>query len=251
MSHNNQGQLLETTPQSRLAPELRPEIVLPASPDELEPDELQRIADEDELLPSKAAEAISNAFSGRADDRLTGHNYDGIQEYDNPLPAWWTWLFVASLIFGIAYAFVSLVMQEGWGARNSYVQAVQAEQMRQLGDIGVLEPTRETYADIMATPKLNIGRGIFIGNCASCHGNNGQGSLTAPNLTDDAYINVKKVEDIHDVVANGRKNGAMPAWRNRLSSNEVILVTSYVASLKGTNVAGGKAAEGTNIEGDL
>ena len=220
---------------------------------ELEPNELAAdgYAAAGVEAPAKAAEAISDAFSGNAGDKLTGHAYDGIEEYDNPMPGWWSWLFVATIVFGLAYAFVSLVMQEDWGARSEYAQALQAEELRRLGDIGVLEPTRETFLTVANGPLANFGKGVFVANCAACHGSNGAGSLTAPNMTDDHYLNVRKLEDIYDVVANGRKNGAMPAWKNRLSSNDVILVTGYVASLKGTHVPGGKAAEGTKVEGGL
>ncbi len=229
-------------------PELRRE------PAELEPNEFEAAppADEEDFVPSQAAEAISDAIGGKAAaDLLTGHDYDGIMEYDNPMPGWWSWLFVATIVFGVAYGFVSLVQQEEWGARSAYVQAEAAEQMRQLGELGVLEPNRETFEKFGEGVRANFGKRVFATNCASCHGASGQGSLTAPNLTDDHYINVRTIEDIYDVVANGRKNGAMPAWKNRLSGNDVILVTSYVASLKGTNVAGGKAPEGQELKEGL
>ena len=69
--------------------------------------------------------------------------------------------------------------------------------------------------------------------------------MACPNLTDDYYIHVKKITDFVDVITKGRKDGAMPAWGNRLSPNEIIVVAAYVASLRGTNYPGGKDHEGT------
>ena len=88
---------------------------------------------------------------------------------------------------------------------------------------------------------------MFQTHCASCHGKNG-GGLVGVNLTDDHYKHVTTIEDIARVIENGAGGGAMPAWKNRLSHvNQVVLTAAYVASLRGTNVAGGKAPEGTEI----
>jgi len=74
-------------------------------------------------------------------------------------------------------------------------------------------------------------------HCATCHGLRGQG-MSAPNLTDDRYISVIQVEDIHDIIAHGQNHGAMPAWENLLHPNEVILLSSYVVSLRGRDLPG-------------
>jgi cytochrome c oxidase cbb3-type subunit 3 len=66
--------------------------------------------------------------------------------------------------------------------------------------------------------------------------------LTGPNLTDERYLNVEKITDIVDVLTKGRANGAMPAWGNRLSPNDIVRVSAFVASLRGQNKPG-KAPE--------
>jgi hypothetical protein len=73
--------------------------------------------------------------------------------------------------------------------------------------------------------------------------------MTGPNLTDENYLNVTKIEDIADVVTNGRKNGAMPAWKNELLPVEQVLVSAYVVSLRGKNLpsVGGRGKEGDII----
>ena len=90
---------------------------------------------------------------------------------------------------------------------------------------------------------LRVGKSIFQTNCVSCHGRQGEG-LACPNLTDEYYIHVKKIEDFVDVISKGRNFGAMPAWGNRLQPNQIIVVAAYVASLRGTNLPGRKP-EGT------
>lgn len=176
--------------------------------------------------------------------QLTSHNYDGIQEYDNPTPAWWTWVFIVSIFFAACYMLLMLVAAGGLSPEAEYERAAVANLKKKFGEIGILEANAPTIVQYMNEPEwLQLGAGVYKANCVTCHGLNAEGN-SGPNLTDDAYINVKSIEDIATVIKDGAKAGAMPAWGNRLHPNEVVLVTSYVASLRGTNAAGGKAAEG-------
>ena len=93
---------------------------------------------------------------------------------------------------------------------------------------------------------LKVGKAVFKTNCVSCHARDG-GGLVGPNLTDEEYKNVKDIGDILNVIQNGANGGAMPAWKNRLSPNEMVLVSSYAASLRGTTPAEPKAPEGRPI----
>ncbi|MEE9403448.1 MAG: cbb3-type cytochrome c oxidase N-terminal domain-containing protein [Algisphaera sp.] len=179
-------------------------------------------------------------------DQLTGHNYDGIQEYDNPTPGWWLWIFGITVVFGFAYAFVMITMPNLFGVHAAYDKAVIAREAAQFAELGEIKGDAATLLSFLEDDSkkkfLGIGQGIYTAQCAACHGGAAQGSV-GPNLTDEAYVYVDKIEDIYDVLVKGRKNGAMPAWRNRLPENDIILVSAYVASLRGTNVPG-KAAEG-------
>ncbi len=88
---------------------------------------------------------------------------------------------------------------------------------------------------------------VYKTNCISCHGRDGEGKV-GPNLTDDFYKNVSKIEDIARVINKGAGNGAMPAWATRIHPNEVVLVSAYVASLRGSTPAGeAKGPEGNQI----
>lgn len=181
-------------------------------------------------------------------DALTDHEYDGIREYDNPTPGWWKMLFLLSFIFSIAYI---LVFHIGVGpsVHDDY-EASTVKRMKQMfGQIGELQPDRPTLVKYMADEQwLKVGQAVYAGRCATCHGADASGTA-APNLTDDLFIHVRKLEDIANVVANGANNGAMPAWKTQLHINEIVLVSAYVATLRGHNLPTGSwgGATGTPI----
>lgn len=181
------------------------------------------------------------------DEALTGHTYDGIQEYDNPTPRWWELLFVASIVFSPIYAIWFHAPLQGRTIADQYQASLAANMRLQFGEIGDLTPDEATILKYMKEPQwLQVGEATFKTNCVSCHGNEGIG-ISGPNLTDDHYLNVKSIEDIAKVIRDGAKNGAMPAWGNRLHPNEVVLAAAYVASLRGKNLSGARLAEGDVI----
>jgi len=181
-------------------------------------------------------------------DQLTGHEYDGIQEYDNPIPGWWTWLFVGGIIFSILYYMAYQLGTAGTSVAQGYDNAVAANLRLQFEEIGVLTPDEPTILEYINDEKwLLFGEKIFEGNCVSCHGKGGVG-LTGPNMTDDAYLNVKRLGDVGTVIQHGANNGAMPAHINRLHPNEIVMVSAYVASLRGKNVPGPRPVEGVVID---
>lgn len=179
---------------------------------------------------------------------LTDHVYDGIQEFDNPLPGWWKWMFVGTIVYSVFYAMFFHIGAPGRSIIDQYDAAVAKNTQLQFAEIGDLEPTAENimhYANEKSW--LSVGQTIFKANCVSCHGRDGEGMI-GPNLTDNYYKNVRKVEDIARVIIQGAGNGAMPAWGTRLHPNEIVLVSAYVASLRGSPAgSAGKAAEGSEI----
>jgi cytochrome c oxidase cbb3-type subunit 3 len=180
--------------------------------------------------------------------QLTSHNYDGIQEYDNPTPSWWTWVFIVSIVFSAGYMFLTLIAAGDLSPEAEYERAAVANLKKKFGEIGTLEPTAETLVKYMGEEDwMKFGEGVYKANCVTCHGLKAEGN-SGPNLTDEAFIHIDKIEDIAMVIKDGAKAGAMPAWGNRMHPNEVVLVSSYIASLRGTNAAGGKAAEGDAID---
>lgn len=171
-------------------------------------------------------------------DQLLDHEYDGIREYDNPTPGWWHVLFLASIIFSVFYVVFWHGSPLAWTIHDSHAAAEFREIRRQFAEIGTLEIDEPTILRMMNEPRwLAVGENIFRGNCASCHGARGQGEVGS-NLTDDHWLHVRNLTDIADVIGNGAGRGAMPGWRSRFHQNELVLVSAYVATLRGRNEQG-------------
>jgi cytochrome c oxidase cbb3-type subunit III len=179
--------------------------------------------------------------------QLLDHEYDGICEYDNPTPGWWHALFILSVVFSVLYiAWYSLspiapTIQQAWKAQQV------AEYKAIFGKIGTLEADEPTILKMMDDPQMMaVASGLFASNCAACHGKDG-GGINGVNLTDNHYKNVGSLADIYNIVNTGAANGAMPAWENRLSKNERVLLSAYVANLRGTTPSAPRAPEGSVI----
>lgn len=177
----------------------------------------------------------------------TDHSYDGIEEYDNPLPGWWKWLFVASIAFSPVYWMFFHGGAEGRSIEDQYGTALAANTRLQFSEIGELNLEADTILRFTTKDNwLKVGQIVFKTNCISCHGRDGEGKV-GPNLTDEFFKNVTKIEDIATVINNGAGNGAMPKWSNRLHVNEVVLVSAYVATLRGKNLDSPRGPEGKAI----
>ena len=187
-----------------------------------------------------------NPQTSSVEPQLTDHTYDGIQEFDNPMPGWWVWIFTGTIVFSAIYFVLATVVAGAFSPVADYDHAVAMELKKQMDGGLALAGDATTILRLSHDEEsLKFGQNVFLSNCIACHGKDGNGT-TGPNLTDDAYVHVAKIEDIFDVVKKGRNNGAMPAWSNRLNPKEIVTVSSYVASLRGKNKPG-RPAEGKPI----
>jgi cytochrome c oxidase cbb3-type subunit 3 len=175
-------------------------------------------------------------------DRLLDHNYDGIEEYDNPLPGWWVYIFWGTIIFCLPY-----VMWYHWGVGPSIEDNLDAE-IASYGEqliaaFGDLEPDETTIVSYMDdSAAMAAMSGLFKGKCAQCHMADGSGNV-GPNLTDNRWINITTAADIATVLRTGGRIGkGMPAWEGQLSQTQIVLLSSYVAQL-GRTLVNGKAPE--------
>ncbi|MCB1841769.1 MAG: cytochrome-c oxidase, cbb3-type subunit III [Halioglobus sp.] len=172
-------------------------------------------------------------------DSKTGHNYDGIEEYDNPLPAWWFNMFVITIVWGIAYliAYPGLGNFKGllgWTQLEQYESRVAEAENRFRADRDrYLAMSVEEIADDPAVRKM--GMRMFGNDCAQCHGADGKGSYGFPNLTDDDWLYGGDPATIKATLVNGRQ-AAMPAWDAILGDDGIRETTEYVLQLNGRDV---------------
>ena len=194
-----------------------------------------------------AAKQNNTSSKGDGSGRLMDHVYDGIQEYDNPMPRWWIWMFWGSFWFSLAYLFHywagnGVSELESFEAEVAEVAAVEAR--KAMSD----EVTEAGLTTLVADGKSVSGGGeVFQTRCAACHMEKGQGSI-GPNLTDNSWIHGKgALMDIYKVVGEGVAAKGMPAWNRQLTPTELRQVVAFVGTLRGTNVEG-KAPEGEPVQ---
>ncbi len=173
-----------------------------------------------------------------ASDNTTGHVWDeDLQEMNNPLPRWWMWLFVITVIFAVIY----LALYPGLGTNQGTLKWTstgqwQAEQDKAHATMAPVYakfsamPAAELAKDAQA---MGIGERLFINNCAQCHGSDGHGSKGFPNLTDADWLGGSGPEYIAKTVTAGRM-GVMPPMAAAVgTADDVKNVANYVLSLSG------------------
>ena len=184
--------------------------------------------------------------AGSGEPLLLAHEADGIREYDNPMPFWWSAIFWGTIVFSGLYAMYYMV-GVGPSVQADYESDVSAFFQEQAAKLGDLKPTEMTILSLSNDPKMmQAGAGLFKANCAVCHGADGGGG-TGPNLCDDSFLNVKKPEDIFTVISAGVVQKGMPAWNTRFGEAQMVLLSAYVAHLRGTSPAAPKAPQGSAI----
>ena len=174
-------------------------------------------------------------------DKLLEHSYDGIQEYDNPMPRWWVITFWATIIFAVAYALNIGGIGVGAGRIAAYEQEM-SEFKAAHPDAKAPDPAA-LLAAVANADEVKEGKAIFTKNCIACHGPDG-GGVIGPNLTDDYWIHGGKIEEIGATVTAGVAAKGMPTWGKILKPKEVEEVVAYVWTLHGTTPAKPKAPEG-------
>ena len=183
-------------------------------------------------------------FSGKAramtaGDNTTGHVWDGdLREMNNPLPRWWVWLFVITIVFGFAYLALypglgSSKGQLGWSSAGQYEAEVEKAQLAEA----------PLYAKFLAMAPEQvardpgahaIGERLFMNNCAQCHGSDARGSKGFPNLTDGDWLHGGSPEKIKESITLGRI-GQMPPMAAAVGTpDDVKNVANYVLSLSGS-----------------
>lgn len=174
------------------------------------------------------------------------HSYDGIKELNNPIPAWFNFLFYGTMIFAVGYMYY---YHFGGGERQDdeyKTEIVNAEIAKKkfLANSGGKIDESTVKID---ESQIVSGKGVFDANCIACHGPNGEG-IVGPNLTDEFWLHGGSVSDIFKVVKYGVPEKGMVSWEKNLSAKNISEVTNYIISLKGTKPANPKAPQGEKYE---
>jgi cytochrome c oxidase cbb3-type subunit 3 len=179
------------------------------------------------------------------DKNLMDHNYDGIQEYDNPAPGWWSGIFIGTVVFSLGYW-----IYFSYGPGMSEIQSYDAEMAAAAAAAPVAQvtATEDSLAALTKNPEaMAKGAEIYMIRCFSCHQEGGKG-LVGPNLTDDYQIHGSTRMDMLNTVINGVPEKGMISWGLILPPEEIEIITAYVSTFRHTNVPGGKAPEGDKVE---
>jgi len=171
----------------------------------------------------------------------TGHTWDGdLQEYNNPLPRWWLWLFVITIIFAAAYLYFypglgSYAGSGGWTQQSQYENemSVANDTYGKLFKAYAQKPIPELANDKKA---MESGHRLFLNYCATCHGSDAGGSPGFPNLTDGIWLWGGQPETIKASIMNGR-TGAMPPMGAGLNDTQLNDLIAYVLSLSGNDTS--------------
>lgn len=169
--------------------------------------------------------------------KTLGHDFDGIEELNNPMPAWWTWLFVVTIVGGAIYLAVYPGMGNfagalGWTSQGQWENEVEQADAR-YGPI-FRGYHAQPIPELLSEPRaVEMGSRLFANNCATCHGSDARGGAGYPNLTDGDWLYGGSPEAIVQTIQNGRI-GAMPALGAALGGDQGVKeMAQYVLSLSG------------------
>ncbi len=182
-----------------------------------------------------------------------GHDYDGIKEYDNPLPRWWVYMFYLTIIFAFWYSGYYLAKAHAmekaapgeeavsWSVGKFKLEQAKADRAQSKNS----SAQTTSIADIVKDPEaIERGRSLYAVNCIACHSPQGQG-LVGPNLVDKYWIHGYTPEEIQTSIAKGFPTKGMVAWEGILGKRKVQDLTAFVMSIEGNTVDNPKVAEGT------
>ncbi len=167
----------------------------------------------------------------------TTHVWDGdLTEYNNPLPRWWLWLFVITILFALAYLalYPGLGNYRGllhWSSASQW-QAQETDARDRFDQLFAPYKSMSLVALSQNPQAMATAKNLFELNCSSCHGSDARGANGFPNLTDEDWLHGGKPQDIYQSIAFGR-NAAMPAWGTMLGPQGVHDVVDYTLSLSG------------------
>ncbi|MCL1077264.1 cytochrome-c oxidase, cbb3-type subunit III [Parashewanella spongiae] len=218
---------------------------------------------------------VSKNNTGVKEGESMGHSFDGIEELNNPLPKWWSYMFYVTIVFGVIY----LILYPGlgnfqgvlkWSSSNQSIgteQGIKADSKaavlaaKENGHYvqydQEVKKADDTYGPIfaayLATPleelvknkdALNVGKRLFVQNCAQCHGSDARGGIGFPNLTDGAWLYGGDLASIKTSIMSGRNGFMPPKGGLPIEDSELAGLTEYLYQISGHEVNAELATQG-------
>lgn len=196
------------------------------------------------------------------EDGTTGHVYDGIREFDKPMPRWWLIFFWMTIVFALGYFLAYpglgnfpglLKIQRLDGSVVNWTSANEMQNDFDRNNAKFLASYDQNFAqktvlELSEDPRaLKVGQRLFLQNCAVCHGSQAKGAKGFPNLTDNDWLYGGTPDKILETIHKGRQGG-MPAWQEKLGEDGVKATAEYVLSLSGqANLNAAWVAEGEKL----
>jgi cytochrome c oxidase cbb3-type subunit 3 len=180
------------------------------------------------------------------DRAMIGHVYDGIREYDNPMPGWWVALFWATVLFAPVYVLGVHVFdfidsyEDDFAERGAQLAAAR-EAYAASGAFSTEPAALTEYMNDEA--RVAAGAAAYATVCAACHGAAGEG-LIGPNLTDDFWIHGATAEVLWTGINEGYPAAGMPPWKDALSDEDRAGLLAFIKSIQDTEPATPKAPQG-------
>ena len=208
----------------------------------------------------------------KVDPDTTGHSWDGIEEFNNPLPRWWLWTFYVTIVWAIGY----MIAYPAWplisgatpGVLGASTRADVAAEITRYEEANAPIEAKLVATDLNAIasdPELvnytmNAGGAVFRTWCAQCHGSGAAGNVGYPNLLDNDWLWGGTIDDIHTTVLHGIRNSTDPDARysempkfgadGLLEPEQIDQVVQYVLQISGQDHDAALATEGATVFAD-
>ncbi len=178
-------------------------------------------------------------------DMMIDHDYDGIQELDNPTPGWFMYLFYATIAFAFVYILNFHVFNLGKLQDEEYAIEVKEAETAKAAFLAQSANNVDENTVALSTDAGVIaeGKALYTKNCVACHGANGEGTV-GPNLTDEYWIHGSKINNVFKTIKYGVPEKGMVSWEKQLTPKQISDVANYIKSLAGTNPPNGKEPQG-------
>ncbi|MEM6325957.1 MAG: cbb3-type cytochrome c oxidase N-terminal domain-containing protein [Bacteroidota bacterium] len=178
---------------------------------------------------------------------IQGHTYDGIREYDNPMPGWWVAIFWACVLFAPVYMLGVHVFDWIDDYGDDFAEAgeeLEAVRLAYASTGPAFKTDEGALREYASDADMAVAGAVHFGAvCAACHGQQGEGTI-GPNLTDAFWLHGAEPQQLWTSIAEGFPEQGMPAMQDQLGDQERAEVMAYVYSIQGTNPPGAKAPQG-------